>query len=42
MSEDLKTGGDAIVEALIANSVDTLFGLPGVQMYPLFDALQRN
>jgi acetolactate synthase-1/2/3 large subunit len=36
------TGGDAIVEALIANGVDTLFGLPGAQMYPLFDALQRR
>lgn len=36
------TGGDAIVEALIANGVDTLFGLPGAQLYPLFDALQRR
>ncbi|MEO0728935.1 MAG: thiamine pyrophosphate-binding protein, partial [Pseudomonadota bacterium] len=42
MTDDLKSGGDAIVDALIANDVDTLFGLPGVQMYPLFDALQRN
>jgi acetolactate synthase I/II/III large subunit len=30
----------AIVEALIANGVDTLFGLPGAQLYALFDALQ--
>ena len=36
------TGGDAIVEALLANNVDTVFGLPGAQMYPLFDALQRR
>lgn len=36
------TGGDAIVDALLANGVDTLFGLPGAQMYPLFDALQRR
>ncbi len=36
------TGGAAIVEALIANGVDTVFGLPGVQMYPLFDALQKH
>lgn len=36
------TGGDAIVEALLANGVDTLFGLPGAQMYPLFDALHRR
>lgn len=36
------TGGMAIVEALIANGVDTVFGLPGAQMYPLFDALQQH
>ncbi len=36
------TGGTAIVEALIANGVDTLFGLPGAQLYPLFDALQER
>lgn len=36
------TGGGAIVNALIANSVDTVFGLPGAQMYPFFDALAQN
>jgi acetolactate synthase-1/2/3 large subunit len=36
------TGGMAIVEALIANGVDRVFGLPGAQLYPLFDALQRR
>lgn len=36
------TGGAAIVEGLMANGVDTVFGLPGAQMYPLFDALQVN
>ena len=36
------TGGDAIAEALIANGVDTVFGLPGAQMYAFFDALQRR
>src|SRR5262249_20427017 len=36
------TGGMAIVEALIANGVDTVFGLPGVQLYPLFDALKQR
>jgi acetolactate synthase I/II/III large subunit len=30
------------VEALLANGVDTVFGLPGAQMYPFFDALQQN
>jgi acetolactate synthase-1/2/3 large subunit len=36
------TGGMAIVEALLANGVDTIFGLPGAQMYPLFDALAQR
>ena len=38
----MMTGGAAIVDALIANGVASLFGLPGVQMYPLFDALQQR
>ena len=33
--------GDAIVQSLLLHGVDTVFGLPGVQIYPLFDALQR-
>lgn len=37
-----KSAGDLIVEHLVANGVDTLFGLPGVQTYPLFDALARR
>lgn len=36
------TGGDALVQSLLQNGVDTLFGIPGVQTYGLFDALQRN
>jgi acetolactate synthase-1/2/3 large subunit len=36
------TGGMAIASALIANGVDTVFGLPGAQMYPFFDALQQR
>ncbi len=32
------TGGEAIVASLIANGVDTVFALPGVQMDNLFDA----
>lgn len=35
------TGGDAIVAALLAHGVDTVFGLPGAQIYGLFDALHR-
>jgi acetolactate synthase I/II/III large subunit len=33
------TGGKAIVEAARANGLKTLFGVPGAQIYPLFDAL---
>ena len=33
------TGGAAIVEAARANGMTTIFGVPGVQTYPLFDAL---
>jgi acetolactate synthase-1/2/3 large subunit len=36
------TGGMAIAQALIANGVETVFGLPGAQLYPFFDALQQN
>ncbi|MGI9525437.1 MAG: thiamine pyrophosphate-dependent enzyme [Hyphomicrobiaceae bacterium] len=35
-------GGEHIIRNLIANGVDTVFGLPGVQTYPVFDALARN
>ena len=37
-----RTTGEAIVDTLIANGVDTVFGLPGVQTYALFDALYRR
>lgn len=33
------TAGAAIVEAARANGMTTIFGVPGVQIYPLFDAL---
>ena len=31
-----------MVDTLVANGVDTVFGIPGAQMYPLFDALYRK
>ncbi|HEY1900590.1 MAG TPA: thiamine pyrophosphate-dependent enzyme [Steroidobacteraceae bacterium] len=34
-----RTGGEALVDSLIAHGVDTVFGLPGAQTYGLFDAL---
>lgn len=35
------SGADAIVESLIANDVETVFGLPGGQLDHLFDAVFR-
>ena len=40
MTERL-TGGEAIVRSLLLHGVDTVFAIPGVQTYGLFDALQR-
>ncbi len=36
------TASTAIVEGLIENNVDTVFGLPGAQMYDLFDAFYHH
>ncbi len=36
------TGGEAIVAELLRHGIDTIFGLPGVQIYGLFDAIARN
>jgi acetolactate synthase I/II/III large subunit len=35
------SGGEAIVNGLVAHGVDTVFGLPGAQIYGLFDAFQQ-
>ncbi len=35
------TGGDAIVQSLLLHGVDTIFAIPGVQTYHMFDALAR-
>ena len=35
------SGGDAIVSSLLREGVDTIFALPGVQTYGLFDAMAR-
>jgi acetolactate synthase-1/2/3 large subunit len=37
----LSSGGEAIVSGLVAHGVDTVFGLPGAQIYGLFDAFQQ-
>ena len=36
------TGGEAMLRAAVANGIDTVFGLPGAQVYPLFDAIYRS
>src|SRR6201987_3633093 len=35
------TGGEVIVSGLVTHGVDTVFGLPGAQIYGLFDAFQQ-
>ncbi|MEI9964848.1 MAG: thiamine pyrophosphate-binding protein [Caulobacteraceae bacterium] len=35
------SGGQAIVQGLLAHGVDTVFGLPGAQVYGLFDAFKQ-
>ncbi|MCA1022422.1 biosynthetic-type acetolactate synthase large subunit [Halobacillus litoralis] len=37
----VKTGADLLVEALIGQSVDTLFGYPGGAVLPIYDAIYR-
>jgi len=36
------TGGEAMIRAAAANGIDTIFGLPGAQIYPMFDAIYRD
>jgi acetolactate synthase-1/2/3 large subunit len=36
------TGGEAMVLAAKANGIDRVFGIPGGQIYPLFDALKLH
>ncbi len=38
----IKSGGEAVVEALIENGVDTVFGIPGIQLDPLYDAFYHR
>ncbi|MGD9860195.1 MAG: thiamine pyrophosphate-dependent enzyme [Marinobacterium sp.] len=36
------TAGEAMIESAMANGVDTLFGIPGAQIYPLFDGIHKQ
>ncbi len=37
----VRSGGEAIVDGLLAHGVDTVFGLPGAQIYGVFDAFKQ-
>ncbi len=37
----VRSGGEAIVSGLVAHGIDTVFGLPGAQIYGLFDAFAQ-
>ncbi|MBV9194398.1 MAG: hypothetical protein JO168_09655 [Solirubrobacterales bacterium] len=41
MKAEMLSGGEAIVHSLLRARVDTVFGIPGVQTYALYDALAR-
>ena len=41
MNSEHMTGGEAIVRGLLDHGVDTVFGLPGAQVYGLFDAFKQ-
>ena len=34
-----RTTAEVLVDGLVVHGVDTVFGIPGVQTYPLFEAL---
>ena len=36
------SGGQAVVRSLVREGVDVIFGLPGVQMYGIIDALREE
>jgi acetolactate synthase-1/2/3 large subunit len=38
----MTSGAEAVVEALRAHGVDTVFGIPGVHSLPIYDALDRD
>lgn len=36
------SGGEGIIRAVMINGINTIFGIPGAQIYPLFDAMYRH
>ena len=41
MEKQKITGSEALLKALIAEGVDTIFGYPGGQVIPIYDHLWR-
>ena len=35
------SGGEAMIRAAQANGISSIFGIPGAQIYPMFDAMYR-
>lgn len=42
MNSSTLTGGEAVVETLLACGIDTVFGIPGGHSLPVYDALSRH
>ncbi len=42
MSKGGRSGADAVVAALQKHGIDTVFGVPGTQNIPLFEAFRQN
>ncbi len=42
MRKNLMNGAEALIEALVENKVDTIFGYPGGAVLPVYDALFKN
>ena len=38
----MKSIADIMIDGLLADGIDTLFGIPGAQTYPIFDACHRS
>ena len=42
ITKELKTGSDLLIETLVDQAVDTIFGYPGGAVLPIYDALYRS
>ena len=41
MPEKHMSGGEAMIRSAIENGIETFFGIPGAQIYPMYDAMHR-